>query len=58
MMMQEHCYSLLIEKLLQIKAPQRAQIIRVIYAELTRILNHLLAITTHALDIGALTPFL
>lgn len=58
MMMQEHCYSLLIEKLLQIKAPQRAQAIRVIYSELTRILNHLLAITTHALDIGALTPFL
>lgn len=58
MMMQEHCYSLLIEKLLQIKATQRAQSIRVIYSELTRILNHLLAITTHALDVGALTPFL
>lgn len=58
MMAQEHCYSLLIEKLLQVTAPQRAQVIRVIYAELTRILNHILAVTTHALDIGALTPFL
>jgi len=41
-----------------IKIPQRAQHIRVIFCELTRLLNHLLAISTHALDVGALTPFL
>jgi NADH dehydrogenase (ubiquinone) Fe-S protein 2 len=60
MMAQEHCYSLAVEKLLGIDnlIPIRAQFIRVIFAELTRILNHLLAITTHALDVGALTPFL
>lgn len=60
MMAQEHCYSLAVEKLLNISnfIPVRAQFIRVIFAELTRILNHLLAITTHALDVGALTPFL
>lgn len=60
MMAQEHCYSLAVEKLLNISdfVPVRAQFIRVIFAELTRILNHLLAITTHALDVGALTPFL
>jgi NADH dehydrogenase (ubiquinone) Fe-S protein 2 len=58
MMSQEHCYSLATEKLLQCKVPIRAQYIRVIFLEITRILNHLLAITTHALDVGALTPFL
>jgi NADH dehydrogenase (ubiquinone) Fe-S protein 2 len=58
MMCQEHCYSLSIEKLLKIDVPLRAQFIRVIFSELTRILNHLLSITTHALDVGALTPFL
>ena len=58
MMAQEQCYSLLIENLLKLKAPKRAQYIRVLYAELTRLLNHILAITTHALDVGALTPFL
>jgi NADH dehydrogenase (ubiquinone) Fe-S protein 2 len=58
MMAQEHCYALTIEKLLNIQIPKRAQFIRVIFSELTRILNHLLAITTHALDVGALTPFL
>jgi len=57
MMAQEHCYSLLIEQLLRIDVPVRAKYIRVIFLELTRILNHLLAITTHALDVGALTPF-
>jgi NADH dehydrogenase (ubiquinone) Fe-S protein 2 len=58
MMAQEHVYSLTVEKLLNIKAPIRAQYIRVIFLELTRLLNHLLAITTHALDVGAMTPFL
>jgi NADH dehydrogenase (ubiquinone) Fe-S protein 2 len=58
MMAQEHTYSLAIEYLLNIKITQRAKYIRVIFLELTRLLNHLLAITTHALDVGALTPFL
>lgn len=58
MMAQEHAFSLLIEKALEVKVPRRAKIIRVIFCELTRILNHLMSITTHALDVGALTPFL
>lgn len=58
MMCQEHCYSLAVEKLCNMKIPERAQYIRVIFLELTRLLNHLLALTTHALDVGALTPFL
>jgi len=58
MMAQEQGYSLAVEKLLDLEVPLRAQYIRVLFAELTRILNHLLAVTTHALDVGALTPFL
>jgi len=58
MMAQEHAYSLAIEKLLQYDIPIRAKYIRVIFCEITRILNHLLALTTHALDVGAMTPFL
>jgi NADH dehydrogenase (ubiquinone) Fe-S protein 2 len=58
MMSQEHAYSIAIENLLHCKVPLRAQYIRVIYSELTRILNHILAVTTHAMDVGALTPFL
>ena len=58
MMAQEHCFSLAIERLLNAQVPLRAQYIRVIFLELTRILNHLLAISTHALDVGAMTPFL
>jgi NADH dehydrogenase (ubiquinone) Fe-S protein 2 len=60
MMAQEHGYSLAVEKLLGIEEyiPERARYIRVIFLEITRILNHLLAVTTHALDVGALTPFL
>jgi NADH dehydrogenase (ubiquinone) Fe-S protein 2 len=58
MMAQEHAYSLVVEKLLGLKVPRRAQIIRVIFCEITRILNHLMSLTTHALDVGALTPFL
>ena len=58
MMAQEHCYSLSIEYLLRIDVPLRARIIRVIFLEITRILNHLMSLTTHAMDVGALTPFL
>lgn len=58
MMVQEQCYSLAIEYLFKLQIPFRASIIRVLYSEITRILNHLLALTTHALDVGALTPFL
>jgi NADH dehydrogenase (ubiquinone) Fe-S protein 2 len=58
MMAQEHAYSLVIEKLLDLKVPIRAKFIRVLFSEITRILNHLMSLTTHALDVGALTPFL
>jgi NADH:ubiquinone oxidoreductase subunit D len=58
MMVQEHAYSLAIEKLLKTDIPLRAQYIRVLFSEITRILNHLLAITCHALDVGAMTPLL
>jgi NADH:ubiquinone oxidoreductase subunit D len=58
MMSQEHAFCLVIEALSNIKIPLRAQIIRVIFSEITRILNHLMALTTHAMDVGALTPFL
>lgn len=60
MMAQELCYSLAVEKLVKVesKLPLRANYIRILFAEITRILNHLLAVTTHALDVGALTPFL
>lgn len=57
-MCMEHTYVLAIEKLLRIQAPPRAQYIRVMFAEITRILNHLLNITTYALDVGAITPSL
>jgi len=57
-MAQEHAYSLCIEKLLDLNIPNRSQYIRVLYSEITRILNHLMSLTTHALDVGALTPFL
>lgn len=58
MMAQEHSYCLAIESLLNCKIPLKAQIIRVLFNEITRLLNHLMAVTTHALDVGALTPFL
>ena len=58
MMSQEHTYSLAVEKIGGIKIPRRAQIIRVLFAEITRILNHLLAVGCHAMDVGAMTPFL
>jgi len=56
MMAQEHAYCLAVENLFNIKVPNRAQYIRVIYDELTRILNHLLAVGCHALDVGAMSP--
>jgi len=58
MMCNEHAYVMAIEKLLGIEAPIRAQYIRVMFSEMTRILNHLLWIGAHALDIGAMTVFL
>jgi len=58
MMAQEHAYSIAIEKLLRINIPLKAKLIRILFCEITRILNHLLALTTHALDVGAMTPFL
>jgi NADH-quinone oxidoreductase subunit D len=58
MMMNEHAYCLAIEKLLGAELPERAQYIRVMFDEITRILNHLLWIGTHALDVGAMTMFL
>jgi NADH dehydrogenase (ubiquinone) Fe-S protein 2 len=58
MMAQEHGYSLAVEKLLNCEVPLRAQYIRVLFCEITRLLNHLLALSCHAMDVGALTPFL
>ena len=57
-MNQEHAFALATEKLLGIRPPLRAQYIRVLFCELTRILNHILNITTFALDVGAITPAL
>jgi NADH dehydrogenase (ubiquinone) Fe-S protein 2 len=57
MMSQEHAYVLAVEKLLSCSVPLRAQYIRVLFSEITRILNHLLAIACHALDVGAMTPY-
>jgi NADH dehydrogenase (ubiquinone) Fe-S protein 2 len=57
MMAYEHVYSLSVESLLGCVIPKRASIIRILFLEITRILNHLLALTTHALDVGAMTPF-
>jgi NADH dehydrogenase (ubiquinone) Fe-S protein 2 len=59
MMSQEHAYSLCVENLYgNIEIPLRAKQIRVLFCEITRLLNHLLALTTHALDVGALSPML
>ena len=55
-MNQEHAYCLAIEKLLDLEVPIRGQLIRVLYDEIGRILNHLMNVTTQAMDVGALTP--
>lgn len=57
-MSQEHAFAIAVEKLLGIEVPRRGQFIRVLFAEISRILNHLLNITTFALDVGAMTPLL
>ena len=57
-MCQEHAFALAVEKLLGVAVPVRAQYIRVLFSEITRILNHLLNVTTMALDVGAMTPLL
>jgi len=58
MMCNEHAYVLAIEKLLQIKVPIRAQYIRVMFSEITRLLNHQMWLGAHGLDVGAMTMFL
>jgi NADH dehydrogenase (ubiquinone) Fe-S protein 2 len=58
MMAQEHGYSIAVEKLLNVNITTYAKLVRILFCEITRILNHLLALTTHALDVGAMTPFL
>ncbi len=55
-MNQEHAFCLAIEKLLGIEVPRRAQLIRVLYSEIGRLLSHILNLTTQAMDVGALTP--
>lgn len=55
-MNQEHAYVLAVEKILGVDVPKRAQLIRVLFSEIGRILNHLLNVTTQAMDVGALTP--
>lgn len=58
MMSQEHTFSLAVEKLASLSVNSSVQIVRVLFCEITRILNHLLAIGCHAMDVGAMTPFL
>ncbi len=55
-MNQEHAFALAVERLLGIAVPRRAQLIRVLYSEIGRLLSHLLNVTTQAMDVGALTP--
>ncbi|MBL6951402.1 MAG: NADH-quinone oxidoreductase subunit D [Alphaproteobacteria bacterium] len=57
-MAMEHAYVLAIEKLLGVAVPARGQAVRVLFSEITRLLNHLLNITSHAMDVGAITPAL
>ncbi|KAI5862217.1 NADH-ubiquinone oxidoreductase 49 kDa subunit [Durotheca rogersii] len=58
MMTNEQCFALAVEKLLNVDIPQRAKFIRTMFGEITRILNHLMSVLSHAMDVGALTPFL
>ncbi|PWN35140.1 putative NADH dehydrogenase 49K chain [Meira miltonrushii] len=58
MMTNELCYSRAVEKLLNIEVPERAKFIRTLFGEITRILNHCMAVLSHVMDVGALTPFL
>lgn len=58
MMTNEQCFSLAVEKLLNIEVPARAKWIRTLFGEITRVLNHLMSVLSHAMDVGALTPFL
>ena len=58
MMVNEHAYCLAVERLLNVDVPLRAQYIRVMFDEITRILNHLMSIGSHALDVGAMAVFL
>ena len=58
MMTNEQCFSLAVEKLLNVEIPLRAKYIRTLFGEITRILNHLMSVLSHAMDVGALTPFL
>ena len=58
MMVNEHAYCMVVEKLLGIEIPKRAQYIRTMFDEITRILNHLMSIGSHALDVGAMAVFL
>ncbi|GAB6069883.1 NADH-quinone oxidoreductase subunit D [Thiomicrorhabdus hydrogeniphila] len=58
MMSNEHAYVMAIEKMLELEVPERAQYIRVMFDEITRVLNHLMWLGAHALDIGAMTVFL
>lgn len=58
MMTNEQCFSLAVEKLLNIEIPERAKYIRTLFGEITRVLNHLMSVLSHAMDVGALTPFL
>lgn len=58
MMTNEQCFALAVEKMLNIEIPERAKYIRTLFGELTRVLNHLMSVLSHAMDVGALTPFL
>lgn len=58
MMCQEHAYALAVERLFREEPTDELMVVRILFSEITRLLNHLLALTTHALDVGALTPFL
>lgn len=58
MMTNEQCFALGVEKLLNVEIPIRAKYIRTLFGEITRVLNHLMSVLSHAMDVGALTPFL